>query len=85
MLFRSLTADRTLLNIYTKEIDSDDPDEGKSTFNYWCNGLKRGNKLERSVISSEVTGYYLRDWKGGRLRPMLFTTLLRHSSAKDQT
>ncbi|XP_022801084.1 neuronal acetylcholine receptor subunit beta-3-like isoform X3 [Stylophora pistillata] len=27
MLFRSLTADRTLLNIYTKEIDSDDPDE----------------------------------------------------------
>ena len=28
MMFRSLTADHTLLDIYTKEIESDDPEKG---------------------------------------------------------
>ena len=29
MVFRSLTADRSLMDIYTKHIESDDPEEGK--------------------------------------------------------
>ena len=31
MVFRSLTVDRTLLDIYTKRIDSGDPEEGTVT------------------------------------------------------
>lgn len=56
MLFRSLTADSTLLNLYTRTVESDDPEEGNGTIKYLSKGLKKDKRLKRPIFSNEVTG-----------------------------
>lgn len=56
MLFRSLTADSTLLNLYTRTVESDDPEEGNGTIKYLGKGSKKDKRLKRPIFSNEVTG-----------------------------
>ena len=41
LVFRSVTADRTLLNIDTTPIKNDDPEKGMITWQYLCDNLKK--------------------------------------------
>ena len=41
LVFRSVTSDRTFLNIDTTHIKNDNPEEGKVTWQYLCENLKK--------------------------------------------